>query len=202
MKFPMPAQNVDPYTLSNDENGYAVYTMILFANSEQQAAVQKIRDAVKVRRSMLPAHVTVKGPICQIPSIPAIQRIIDEVTHAIGSIPVAFAGMSEARTFQNGEVASLQSIELTPEIVELHSNLLSALDPVSTTAYPMESRGNFAPHLTIYHEPEPELESLGERLLGELDIGTGFQADRVSLMGHVGTPFRGDWRLISEHRFE
>ncbi len=200
MEIPRTARNVEPYSLSNDEHGYLVYGFVLYASQEQRDAVQAVRDAVKVRRSMLPAHVTVKGPICDVPSIDAVQAAVDEVAPSTEPLEVGFDGRPYPKTTQNGEVIGLQSIVTSPELVDVHSRLIEALNPVSATAYFGEKDGIFSPHLTVYHEPEPELEQHGESLLQELAIGDGFTADRISFSGHVGRPFRGEWKLLSEHR--
>lgn len=201
MKILATTRNTDPYILSNDENGFSVYGFVLFATPEQCEAVQKVRNTVRVRRSMLPAHVTVKGPVCDTPSIKAVQAILDQITGSVSRIRVQFGEEITAKTLPNDEVIGTQSIQVTPELAALHIRLIEALNPISVTAYKSESEGVFRPHLTVYHEPEPGLEQIGEQMLTKLHIGNEFLSDRISLMGHVGTPFRGEWKLISEHKF-
>ena len=199
MNYPIPARQTNFYDLENDEFGYSVYSLVVFATPEQQAAVQEIRDKVKVRRSMLPAHVTVKGPFSDISSIADVQSLIDKSLIGLNGVSVDFSGSQfKLRPNPNEFVAGL-SVEVSPELAELHRRLLASIDPISTNSYPPEKKGEFPPHLTVFHEPASELESLGEQLLDDLDIGTGFPANTISLMGHVGTPFRGEWVHISEH---
>ena len=200
IEFPKAAQTVDPYTLSNDSFGYSCYAVIIYATPEQQALVQEIRDAVRVRRSMLPAHVTVKGPICEIPSIDEVQRAIGKVAESSGPIDVKLKGGPAARRFSSGEVAALQPIRTTDDLAEVHRKLLEAINPIATNAYSLDATGEYHPHLTIYHEPEPEFEERGSELLEGLDIGSSFTAESLHLAAHSGTPFRGEWESLSEHR--
>lgn len=200
MNHHIPKRNVDPYTLSNDREGYSVYGFVLMASEPQQESVQKIRDAVRVERSMLPAHVTVKGPISDVPSLAEVQRIVSEITETTSALRVEFDGTPRARRLDNGETLATQAIKVTPELSDLHERLLIALDPVSATAYRSEDVGVYGPHLTIYHEPLPELESHGEKLLETFDIGDGFDAHAIHVFGHSGTPFRGKWALLSVHK--
>lgn len=200
MEFPKPERNILPYSLTNDRFGYAVYSMVIFASPEQQSKIQSLRDSVKVRRSMIPAHVTAKGPVCDIPSIPELQAVISEQVRSMAPFMVKFSGERWALTSANGENLGSLNIEVTLELAKLHLRLLESVNPISTFAYPLDSRGVFRPHRTVFHEPEPELEVRAAEAMQELEIGDGFSAESVSLMGHIGTPYRGEWVLISEHR--
>ena len=103
MEFSVPARNVHPYSMSNDRNGYSVYGVIVYGTPEQQAAVREIRDAVRVRRSMLAAHVIVKGPVCEIPSIEDLPRVIGSVAEASWPIAVEFEGSPTAPISTNAD---------------------------------------------------------------------------------------------------
>ncbi len=199
MDYPLPSSTVDPYTLLDDDFGYSVYTLVIFATHDQQHAVQVVRDRVSVQRSMLAAHITVKGPFCRIPSIVEVQDIIGEVIRDCPPIQANFGLERSPRTLSNGENIGWLDVDVNSSLAQLHSGLLDALDPVSTNAYPPEAQGRFHPHLTVYHEPASELEELGGQLLRDLDVGTGFRAETLSLMGHIGTPYRGEWVSISDH---
>lgn len=201
MEYPFPSSTVDPYTLSDDEFGYSVYSLVLFATPEQQHAVQAVRDRVSVQKSMLPAHVTAKGPFCRVPSVTEVQGIIDDVIRGLPPIQADFGPDRIPRTLSNGERIGWIDVNVSSGLAELHGRLLDALDSVATNAYPPEARGWFHPHLTVYHEPDSESEELEAKLLRDLNIGTGFRADALSLMGHVGTPYRGEWVSISDHPF-
>ena len=199
MEFSVPARNVHSCSLSNDRNGYSVYGVIVYGTPEQQAAVREIRDAVRVRRSMLAAHVIVKGPVCEIPSIEDLQRVIGSVAEASWPIAVEFEGSPTARKLPNGEMAALQSIRVTDHLADIHRRLLEAIDPISKNADSLDATGEYHPHLTVYREPEPGFEDQGLELLERLDIGSNFTADSLHLIAHRGTPGRGKWEDLSVH---
>jgi 2'-5' RNA ligase len=199
MKYPIPSSTTDPYGLTNDEFGFSVYTLVLFAPVDIQQTVQDLRDAVEVRRSMLPAHITIKGPFCGIDSIDNVKKRIDSVLAGASEVNIRLESERISRTLPNAENIGLITVDVSEELDQLHRHLFRELDPVSTCAYWPEIRGEFRPHLTVYHEPVPEKESLASTLLDSLKISDEFRAETVSLMGHVGTPFRGQWLPISEH---
>lgn len=196
----IPTRATDTAELSNDQFGYSVYSFVLVADPAQQRAVQEVRDAVRNQRSMLPAHVTAKGGVSEIPSLEAVQAVLDEIGSVTPKLWVGFAGGPHVRRSRDGTVISTLPIEVTPELSALHEALLRELDPISSTAYRLDMTGEYHPHLTIYHEPLPELESHGEELMETFDIGAGFEATELSFVGHVGTPYRGEWKLISTHK--
>ncbi|MBI4305513.1 MAG: 2'-5' RNA ligase family protein, partial [Chloroflexi bacterium] len=103
----------------------AVYSTVLFANPEQKAKVQAIRDAVKVRRSMMPAHVTAKGGFCDMPGIDDVTALVDRVCRSIRPFPVEFEGKPKAGRLANGEVLATQPIAVTPSLLALHEGLHS-----------------------------------------------------------------------------
>ncbi|MCH8103074.1 MAG: hypothetical protein IIB28_07965, partial [Chloroflexi bacterium] len=69
-----------------------------------------------------------------------------------------------------------------------------------TLAYGPEGE-KYRPHLTVYAEPTLDHADLANELATNLDLGTGFTASSMCLMGHVGTPYRGEWKLIREFDF-
>lgn len=194
-------KTVNPYDLSNDRFGYSVYGVVLFASEDQQRKVQVVRDAVRNRRSMLPAHVTVKGPVCEIPDLETIRSLVGSVASMTAPFAVNFEGRPDARTLPNGEVFAGQPIAKTLELVAVHNRLIEVLQPITTNAYRLDATGEYHPHLTIYHEPEPDLAAHGEKLLSTLDLGTGFEATGLHLVAHVGTPYRGKWELLNFYPF-
>lgn len=197
----MPARTVNPYELSNDRYGYSVYGVVLLASDAQQRKVQTIRDSVRNRRSMIPAHVTSKGPVCEIPDLETIQSLVGTVASMTVPFTVKFDGRPIVRRLPNSEIIAIQPIAKTMELVALHRRLLEVLLPMTTNAYDADATGDYHPHLTIYHEPEPELATQAEKLLSNIDLGTGFDVAAVHLVAHKGRPYRGEWQLIQYFPF-
>jgi len=184
---------VSPYERPNDRYGYALYGFVLMANPEQQAAVLHLRDMAGNRRSMIPGHVTVKGPVCEIPSLDEIKGIVRGIAAMAAPFAVVF---SKERRHRDGFCAL--RIEKTPELVRVHNALYNALDPIVTHAYSPEAGDDYHPHMTLFHEPDPTLEAGAHRLADVLDLGAGFTAKSIHLMGHVGPPYRGQWVVVQE----
>ena len=193
---------VSPYERTNDDNGYAVYSVVLIATLHQQAAVDAVRKSVGNRRSMIPAHITVKGTFCEIPSLDEIVSHLRSVARDTTKFDVVFGtdGVKK-RTIADGGGFAGQSIQKTAELVQLHNGLYDSIAPITTNAYGREDGDHYRPHMTIFHEPSPELEHQTDDLLLSLDIGEGYECDAMFLMGHIGRPYRGRWTVVREVPF-
>ncbi|MDP6666671.1 MAG: 2'-5' RNA ligase family protein [Dehalococcoidia bacterium] len=185
---------VSPYNRPDDEFGYAVYSIVVMASLAQQAAIDHVRRVVRNQRSMIPAHVTVKGTFCEIPSINAIIKNARKVADNTGPFRVEF----ESSTDRRGNTFAGQRIKKTPGLVTLHDRLYDALAPITTNAYAREDGDHYRPHMSVYAEPTPGFEHAADEMLTNLDIGTGFDCDAMFLMGHIGPPYRGRWTVVRE----
>ncbi len=193
---------VSPYGRPDDRFGYSVYSCVAFATPEQQREVQTLRDAVKAQRSMMPAHVTVKGTFCEIPSLDIVKALVARVAEATPDFFVEFAsGIELGREYDTTPGSAFVQYRKTTELVGLHDRLFDALAPVTTNAYGREQGDDYRPHLTVFDEPLPELKQLGKELVAKTKVtGTGFPVHEVWLMGHVGPPYRGRWMPIESFR--
>ena len=81
---------VSPYNRPDDEFGYAVYSVVVMASLSQQAAIHVVRQGVKHQRSMIPAHVTVKGTFCEVPSLEKLIDRIQEIAIRVKSFRLEF----------------------------------------------------------------------------------------------------------------
>lgn len=189
---------VNPYGRPNDSFGYAVYSCVAFATPGQQQEVQSLRDAVKAQRSMMPAHVTVKGTFCEIPSLDRIKALVKQVADATPAFDAEFAGgIVPGPAYDTGEGWAGVVVRKTPPLVDLHGRLCDTLTAVTTNAYGPERGDDYHPHITVIHEPLPELKQLGRELVAKTKLtGSGFPVREVWLMGHVGPPYRGRWAQI------
>ena len=194
---------VSPYDRPDDEFGYAVYSVVIKASISQQAAIQAVRQAVKHKRSMIPAHVTVKGTFCELPSLDTIIDRIQEIARQVAPLRVEFQlgdrnDESSSGIKRNGNDYAGQMIRRTDDLVALHDLLYEALSPITTNAYGREDGDNYKPHMAIYAEATPGLEQKADEMLANLDIGSGFDCDVLFLMGHIGPPYRGRWTVVRE----
>ncbi len=193
-------QPVSPYEQWNDSFGYAVYSVVVFADHETRERVQAVRGAVAAQRAMMPAHVTVKGTFCRINDLDEIKTAVSDIALATDPFEIEFAG-GASQTFGGADHQfGFQGIQVTPDLKALHMSLYDSLSPVSTRAYGSEGE-NYRPHLTVYAEPAPDRVDLANDLVSRLDLGAGFTANSMRLMGHVGRPYSGEWKLIKEFDF-
>ena len=152
---------------------------------------------------MIPAHVTVKGTFCEVPSLEKLIDRIQEIAIRVKSFRLEFQLDSQnydsiSGIKRNGNEYAGLPIRKTPGLVALHDLLYEALSPITTQAYGREDGEFYKPHMTIYAEATPGLEQKADELLNELDIGSGFDCDALFLMGHVGPPYRGRWTVVRE----
>ncbi len=197
-----PPQSVSPYEQTNDSNGYAVYSVVVMADLQQQASIERVRKAVGNMRSMIPAHVTVKGTFCQVADLNDLISTIKQIAQETVPFEVQFKpGGPEKKTSTEGSEFATQPIEKTSELVRLHERLYDAISPVTTLAYGREDGGHYWPHMTIYSEPSQEPARRADQLLADLDIGDGYHCEAMFLMGHVGRPYRGRWTVLREFPF-
>jgi 2'-5' RNA ligase len=113
---------------------------------------------------------------------------------------IKFAGNANQSRGRGDHRSGFQGIQVTPDLKALHMSLYDSLSPVSTLAYGPEGE-SYHPHLTVYADPAPGLGDLANEQASKLDLGAGFTATSMCLMGHVGTPYRGEWKLIKDFDF-
>lgn len=195
---------VSPYNRPDDQFGYSVYGCVAFATPGQQQEVQALRDAVKTQRSMMPAHVTVKGTFCEIPSLDRIKALVKQVAGATPAFDAEFAGgIVPGLAYDTGEGWAGVMVRRTPPLVDLHGRLCDTLAAVTTNAYGQERGDDYHPHITVIHEPLPELKQLGRELVAKTKLtGSGFPVGEIWLMGHVGPPYRGRWTPIESFKLK
>ncbi|NQW18222.1 MAG: 2'-5' RNA ligase family protein [Chloroflexi bacterium] len=190
-------KSVSPYDQRDDKFGYAVYSVVVFADAETQRRVCTIGDAVAVQRVMMPAHITVKGTFCRIEDLDEVKAEISEIAAQTEGVFVKFEGRANQSFDNSDHQHGYQGINITSELQAFHMKLYESLIPISTLAYGKEGR-NYHPHLTVYAEPASGREKLADELSSSLDLGDGFTAKEVTLMGHVGIPYRGKWKIIEQ----
>lgn len=199
---PIP-ESVSPYEQTNDTNGYAVYSVVVMADVLQQAAIERVRRGVGNMRSMIPAHVTVKGTFCRISDLNHLINLVSQIAQETPPFDVQFKpGGPEKKTSDQGSEFATQPIEKTVELVRLHERLYDAISPITALAYGREDGDYYWPHMTIYSEPSPDFLNQTDALLSELDIGESYPCDTMFLMGHIGRPYRGRWAVVREFPFD
>lgn len=184
---------VDSRTLENDRFGYSAYTVVALANPDQVSKVDAARTAIGLNRATIQAHVTVRGTFFDIESLDDMRALLRGVAEAQKPAKVEFSpeGWKFIRRTPGQHIA-IMPCETTPGLLALNAVFDEVIRPRSQNAYPDEYRA----HLTLCQDCTDEQMDEAERIAAQLDIGDGFKASSVHLMGRVGPAFGGEWKAI------
>ena len=81
----------------------------------------------------------------------------------------------------------------SPELETLRSSIAEQLPGVVASSSDLPWR----PHLTVYQSEDPDIRRNAERLARSLDLGSGFRADSLDLVGRLGEPPGGTRTIIA-----
>ncbi|MBI4305808.1 MAG: 2'-5' RNA ligase family protein [Chloroflexi bacterium] len=185
---------VDSATLHDDQFGHSVYAVVLMAPQDQVQMVSKLRETIKLTRAMPPAHLTVRGTFYRIVDLGDVDRRIAGVATTARPFRVEFGDQTESNEGRNRSVA----VKISEPLRRLNADLERVINPVSRDAYGASA---FDPHLTVYMDASPEQIAKGRVLCGFLDLGPGFLATSMSLIGRVGPAYGGRWVEVKRYRF-
>jgi hypothetical protein len=181
-------QHVDPKTLREDERGYRVYTFVALASDETQRRIEAVRDAVRVQRTMIPAHVTVRGGVGNVTDYDAMRSAVRTVCGAKAPFDIAVVGL------EHWGATSVLICEESDLLKAFHMVLVNALAPLTVSGYSFTGDNNRA-HLTVFSDPAEDLEE-ARRLAGELVDIPPVPVNEVQMWGHAGVPYVGRWDFV------
>lgn len=184
---------VDASNRPNDRFGYSVYAGVLFAPPELAEAVYRVREVTKSKRAMLPPHVTVLGTFCDIKSFDEVKRAFAKAATGRGPVRVEF---QKGKYHEELRFAGVWAVT-SPELQGLHLALKEMVTPLATDAYKYGVHG-YEPHMTFWEECPPENFEASLKAARQASIGDGFTADKVALVGRVGTAYGGRWMTVGE----
>jgi 2'-5' RNA ligase len=185
------SQMTDSTNLTNDRYGYSCYALVFPTTKELEAKVAAIERASGMTRAKIPAHITVKGTFHEIPDLVKVRNIARKVIAGTRRFQIPFEGAERAFS-KDVRSAGLQ-VKATPEMQRLHDDLVSAHRRVVTTVYPDDP---YRPHLTVYQEATEKDEPAARALFEGTDLGPGFEAAAIDLMGRRGPAYGGRWARI------
>ncbi|MFW6174797.1 MAG: 2'-5' RNA ligase family protein [Chloroflexota bacterium] len=173
----------------NDRFGYSCYAVVVPAPDDLRARCDEIERAAGQTRAKIPAHITVKGTFCRIESLDAARDTIRSIARSTPRFWISFSG---AESFWR-ETGGGLDIPVTPEMQGLHDGLVTAIEPVSTSAYRDDP---YRAHLTYVQGVTPDGLRRAQELVEKLHMGEGFTVSAVDLMGRAGQAHGGRWELI------
>ena len=188
---------IDAATRPNDQFGYSVYVLALLANAEIAEKVAKARDFIGARRTMIDAHVTVRGTFHSIEDLENLKKLLRSEAARHKPCHVRFSESTWDFIDRGNDFhLSIMRCEKSPELLSLHEALDDIVRPQSVNAYPSEYRA----HLTLCEDITAEQLQRAREVAAATDIGTGFDADQVHLLGRVGPAYGGNWNLIESFK--
>ena len=173
----------------NDQFGYSCYALVIPASEAVTAQVEQLRNTVGVTVASIPAHITVKGTFFSIESLDQVRQAVREIAGAAAPFFIPFDG---AEVHWWSDVAAL-AVPVPPPLQALHDTLVARITPMGLPAYRDDP---YVAHMTLVYNPSPDRVELARKLLSEMNLGAGFQAEAVHLMGRVGPRYGGAWHRI------
>lgn len=178
----------------NDQFGYSCYALVVPASGAVAAQVEQLRNTIGVTVASIPAHITVKGTFFNIESLDKVRDLARQITARHAPFYISF---QDAQVQWWKEVAAL-TVLVTPQLQALHDALVANIAPLGLPAYQDDP---YIAHMTLVYNPAPEKSALAKELIAALDLGGGFQAESVDLLGRVGLRVGGAWTLIERFSF-
>ena len=187
----------DPRHQTNDEFGYAVYSVWVYATADQIADIAELRHEISWTRNVLPAyirakaHVTVKALCSGIGSLELMASAVKSV--ASSSSPFEIQFQKHLAEWGDGNHTCAKPVEVSQELKSLNRKLESAVRPLTQKTF---GGRNFKPHMTIYQDANQIEVRSGKELAKGLKLGRGFQVNTLELVGRVGPFATGQWKSL------
>ncbi len=169
------------------------YSVVLHASAEVARKVFSYREAIGMPDLTSEPHVALVGLRATI-DVGAVKRVLRTIASRHSPIqvvcePQPFRQSEQSPANSWGGLAVLPSTELTQLQRDLESELESRLGT------PMRVR-DIRPHLTLHQSAAEDEAARGVELGQRLNIGTGFEATSIDLVGLAGPPRGGIRRIM------
>lgn len=179
----------DSTNLTNDNFGYSCYAFVFPVSPEITTKVTAIEQASRMTRAKIPAHITVKGTFHKIADLGEVRAVARRVIGGARRFRISFDG---SKVDIDSRGAGLD-VKATPEMRRLHDALVAEFKPLATTVYTDDP---YHPHMTLYQEPSSDGVEPARAMIGKTDLGPGFEAYAIDLMGRRGPAYGGRWELV------
>ena len=180
----------------NDPFGYSVYRVVAFMPPGQVARVETLRRQSGMKRSLIPAHVEVKGDFCDVDSLDTVRARTRRIARKTAPMHLEFADGGKLVFLESSAVIRIQPTEALATLTTL---LKWSIGRVSTDAYRDIA---VSPHLPICEDCAPDQLRTVFRRARELCLGTGFRAEAIDLVGRVGSAYEGQWESIEHFKLQ
>ena len=180
---------MDTDQLPNDAWGFSCYSVVIPWPEELARSLHSIECASKMTRSKIPAHMTVVGDIFSVSDLELLKSRVLATAASCNRFYVDFSGIE--RRWDGSHCALIY--QYSEALRALQKMLEVELEGICSTAY--DQPLNFE-HTTIVAGVDESVVSVVNQMLDGVNLGTGFFASHLDLMGRVDTADDGQWSLL------
>ena len=185
---------VNPSThLTNDEFGYACYTIVIPAPPELTEPLLEIERAAGQERAKIPAHVTVKGTFYGINGLNELRDTVRSASSRHEPFRLATSDMD----IWESDHSVILGFSANDQIQALHDDLVSVVSPLGKPAYQDDP---YRVHMSIVNEVSAEGVETARSIIENVDIGDFLDVSTIDLMARDGVAWGGEW--VRLERFE
>ncbi len=179
------------YAAAADRHGFGRYSVVLHAPADLAAALQRFRHEIGMAHVGTEPHVSLVSGLHDLVDLDALIRALRlaAARHAPASVTFETPALHI-----NPDGAAAFRVVVTPELAALRGAVVEAAQGLVRGA-PPPGAGWWA-HLTLYQGADPAQTERARRLGPALDLGPGFTAASVDLVGRLGSPPGGTRAII------
>jgi len=185
---------MDTFNLPDDGYGYGQYNVVLRAMPEQRAALRRFQESIGVGDLAPQGFVSVCAMLYDLSDMDELRSRLRSAAGRHQPVKVTFEKDSYASVGREGIHFGMRRVVLTPELQALRDDIGEALEGVIKQSTP--SDGPYRPHVTLFLFATAEEAARGDELEPELDLGDGFDARMVDLLGRSGHPRGGTLETV------
>jgi 2'-5' RNA ligase len=192
--------DTDPRNQLNDEFGYAVYAIWVYASEHQIDQIARLRRTMLANRQVLPAyvaagaHVTLKSLFRDITDLARLKVITQEIANT--NRPFFLHLDQTAIEWGDGDHTSAIPVVPDKSLISLNGRLESAIGPLSGQRF---GGSEYTPHMTVYQDATESEVIRGRELVRKLNLRDGFEVISLELVGRVGPFATGHWESLGKY---
>ncbi|MEO1020868.1 MAG: 2'-5' RNA ligase family protein [Pseudomonadota bacterium] len=179
------------YANAADQYGFGRYSIVLHAPAATANEVQRFRVAIGIAHMTTEPHVSIVSHLFALQDREKLLIRLRDLAAELAAIRVTFAEPLLHLT-EGGAVARIVA---SAELIAMRDATLWQLPGVVSMSQSPDA--SWQPHLTVYQSNSPEVRAKAERLSRTLNLGSGFEATSLDLVGRLGTPPDGIREIIA-----
>lgn len=178
-----------------DRYGYARYSIVVHAPTDIADNIQCFRQNIGMADFKTEPHVSISNTLFDLTDMDTLKGKIQALANATKPVLILF---SEPPFISRSNIGFFE-VQLTPELVQLRQSVVDDLDGIIKSK--SSPKGSYWPHMTLYQEANQEEASKAATMGLQLDLGNGFHAQTLDLVGRIGSPREGTRHIIERFSF-